>query len=341
MSAVKALAFSAVVLSAATHSAMAGALDTADLNWISWTPHGVIQTPSYSSTATTASLFGLGSSPRRLGVGPRGPLTAPVAVAAPVTMASGRIRPPASAAAVAAPSAQPAVYDAFINLGSGPYPDANYLTTGGAQAWYNSPQVASIFGGTPNAQQRAQFTQAVLQDVQQTFAGSGVPVTLTADPNAPAAHTLSVVSNTVSAWGPVLGLTNIGSNGFDFVDQAAKAASNVNQLEWIVAHNVSHELMLAFGVPENYDQTGNFIDARNANLAMMVNPTATFSQSAAQALLAQNFLTSNEPMHQGAQTIGAQLIGAQPVPEPSTIAAWTLALGGVVLVRSRRAKTAA
>jgi hypothetical protein len=243
----------------------------------------------------------------------------------------------------AVPVSQPPVYDALINLGTGPYPDANYLTTGGAQAWYKSPQVATLFGGTPTAQQQAQFTQAVLQDVQQTFAGSGVPVTLTTNPNASAAHTLSVVSNTVSAWGPVLGLTNIGSNGFDFIDQAAKSATNVSQLELIVAHNVSHELMLAFGVPENYDQTGNFIDARNANLSMMLNPNATFSQSAAQALLAQDFLASNEPIHQGAQTIGAQVLSVQPqpVPEPSTIAAWTLALGGIVLVRSRRARTAA
>ncbi len=244
------------------------------------------------------------------------------------------------AAPVATAAAQPAVYDAFLNLGTGPYPDANYLTTGGAQAWYNSPQVAALFGGKPTSQQQAQFTQAVLQHVEQTFTGSGVPITLTADPNAPAAHTLSVVSNTTSAWGPVLGLTNVGGNGFDFIDQAAKASQNVGQLEWIVAHNVSHELMLAFGVPENYDQTGNFIDARSANLAMMLNPNATFSQSAAQALLAQNFLGSNEPMFQGAQLIGAQLIGPQPVPEPSTVAAWSVALGGIVIARSRR-RTAA
>lgn len=339
MSAVKALALSAVVLAAATHPAMAGAIDPSNFSWISWTPNGVIQTPSNSSTATTASLFGLGSTPQ---ASTAAPVAAPMF--APTTYAPAATAPataPAATYAVAAPAAQPPVYDAFINLGSGPYPDANYLTTGGAQAWYNSPQVAALFGGTPNAQQRAQFTQAVLQDVQQTFAGSGVPVTLTADPSATASHTLSVVSNTVSAWGPVLGLTNIGSNGFDFVDQATKAASNVNQLEWIVAHNVSHELMLAFGVPENYDQSGNFIDARNANLAMMLNANAKFSQSASQALLAQDFLTSNEPMHQGAQTIGAQLIGAQTVPEPSTIAAWTLALGGIVLVRNRRNRPAA
>ena len=248
----------------------------------------------------------------------------PAAYAAPV---------PAVAAPAATRAAAPATYDAFINLGNGPYPDANSLTTGGAQPWYDSPQVAALFGGQIDAQQRAAFTSTVVQRVEQIFALSGVPVTLTADPTAPAAHTLSVVSNTTSTWGtPVLGLTNVGGSGFDFIDQAARVSQNVDQLESIVAHNVSHELMLAFGVPENYDQTGNFIDARNANLSMMLNPKATFSQSAAQALLAENLLSNNETM----SGMGAQLIAPRPVPEPATLAAWTVVLGGLVLARSRR-----
>lgn len=336
MSAVKALAFSAVVLYAATHAAMAGAIDQTNLSWVTWTPRGVIQMPA--GPATTASLFGVGSTPTA-SMTPAAPAPAPTAYAAPAPAAATF----AAAAPVAAPTTAAAapVYDAYINLGTGPYVDANYLTTGGAQPWYNSPGVAALYGGTPNAQQQAQFTQAVLHDVQQSFTGSGVPITLTTDPHASAAHTLSVVSNTTSAWGPVLGLTNIGSNGFDFIDQAAKAAQNVDQLAWIVAHNVSHELMLAFGVPENYDQSGSFIDARSANLNMMLNPNATFSQAAAQALLSQNFLQSNEPIRQGAQLIGAQYIGAQPVPEPTTIAAWSVALGGIALVRSRRNRASA
>ena len=58
-------------------------------------------------------------------------------------------------------------------------------------------------------------------------------------------------------------------------------AQNLDQLEWIVAHNLSHELMLAFGVGENYDHTGNYIDAPVANWAMMTSPNATFSPAAA------------------------------------------------------------
>ena len=67
-------------------------------------------------------------------------------------------------------------------------------------------------------------------------------------------------------------MTHMGGSGFSFIDQEAKSAQSLDQLEWIVAHNVSHELMLAFGVGENYDQTGNYIDARNANWSMMVAP---------------------------------------------------------------------
>lgn len=333
MSAVKALALSAVVLGAATQAATAGAIDSSYFSWISWTPRGVVQTPASSSAPiTTASLFGPGSAPMTSYV-------APVSTATPTSATyAAPAPPPAAAAPVATQAATPAVYDAFINLGNGPYPDVNSLTTGGAQPWYNSPQVASLFGGQINAQQRAAFTNAVVQRVEQTFALSGVPVTLTADPTAAAAHTLSVVSNTTSAWGtPVLGLTNVGGSGFDFIDQAARSAQNVDQLESIVAHNVSHELMLAFGVPENYDQTGNFIDATHANLAMMLNPKATFSPSASQALLAQNLLSNNETM----SGMGAQYIAPHPVPEPATLAAWTVVLGGIALARSRRPRTAA
>jgi hypothetical protein len=318
MSAVKALALSVVVLGAATRTATAGAIVANDLNWVAWTPNGVIQTP-----ATTYSLLGAGTTPQASTLPPPVPIAATTSSPAPSSLSSS--------AMTAAPLAPSATYDAYINLGTGPYPDASFLTTGGAQAWYNSAAVDALFGGIPNAQQRADFANAVVQRVEQTFSQAGVPITVTTDPNAPSAHTLSVVSNTTSAWGPVLGLTNVGGSGFDFIDQAAKASQNVDQLEWIVAHNISHELMLAFGVPENYDQTGNFIDARSANLSMMLNPSATFSQAAAQALLSKNFLESNEKTAQGAQFIGAQTV----VPEPTTYLLWTAASLGLVFARSR------
>src|SRR3954469_20056421 len=53
--------------------------------------------------------------------------------------------------------------DAFINLGNGPYPNADNLTTGGAQPWYTSPVVTKFFGGQqPDAQQQADFANSVL-----------------------------------------------------------------------------------------------------------------------------------------------------------------------------------
>ena len=77
--------------------------------------------------------------------------------------------------------------------------------------------------------------------------------------------------------------------------------------------NISHELMLAFGVPENYDTTGNFVDARTANWAMMVSPSSTFSPAAAQAL--DQALASQNGSTSGTQ-LGAQLVGSE-LPSPS------------------------
>ena len=216
--------------------------------------------------------------------------------------------------------------DAFINLGNGPYPLQNTITTGNAQPWYNSSQITSLFGGQPTAQQIQSFDNTVLQRVQQTFSQSGVSVTLTDNPNVAALHTLSLVSNTSSAsLSSAIGMTQVGGSGFSFIDQIAPSAQSLDQLEWIVAHNISHELMLAFGVPENYDQTGNYIDSKLANWAMMVNPNSTFSPAAAQAitqaLAAQN--NGNSGYQLGAQVLG----GESPVPEPTTVALWALARG--------------
>ena len=47
--------------------------------------------------------------------------------------------------------------------------------------------------------------------------------------------------------------------------------------------------MLAFGVPEDHDEPGLYIDSRNANWDMMVNPNSTFSASAANELLTKDF----------------------------------------------------
>jgi hypothetical protein len=237
-------------------------------------------------------------------------------------------------------AANQAPVDAFINLGNGPYAAQGAITTGNAQPWFTSAQVASVFGGTPTAQQQQAFDNTILQRVQQTFALSGVSVTLTDNPNVPALHTLSLVSGaTASSLSSAIGMTQVGGNGFSFVDVSAPSANSVDQLEWIVAHNISHELMLAFGVGENYDKSGQYIDSRAASFAMMVNPDSTFSPAAAaaisQALASQNAAAM-------ATQLDAQIFEA-PAPEPATIAIWAigaLALAGARQIRSHRNRRA-
>jgi hypothetical protein len=272
------------------------------------------------------------------------PLAAPL-LAAPVTMPVqandvSNIPPSTAPAAPFSPApAAPAPVNGFINLGTGPYPGAAAITTGGAQPWYNSSQISSFFGGQPTAQQQQSFNSAVLQDVQQTFSQSGVPITLTTNPNVPAEHTISLVSNTGSAsLASAIGMTQVGGNGFSFIDQIAHSAQNLNQLEWLVAHNISHEMMLALGVPENYDQTGAYVDSKVANWSMMVNPNSTFSPAAAQALLAaiQNQNTSASSQL-GAQALNSPLTAA---PEPTTIALWALAATAALAARSIRSRRA-
>ena len=197
-------------------------------------------------------------------------------------------------------------------------------------------QISSLFGGQPTSQQIQSFDNTVLQRVQQTFSQSGVNVTLTDNPSVAALHTLSLVSNTSAASLPTaIGMTQVGASGFSFIDHIASSAQSLDQLEWIVAHNISHELMLAFGVPENYDTTGNFVDARTANWAMMVSPTSTFSPAAAQAL--DQALAAPNDSNSG--QLGAQLVGSEsPVPEPTTIALWTAAAAVIVIAQRRKSR---
>ena len=249
-------------------------------------------------------------------------------------MAQPQPQPQSPPTPVSTPPASSGPVDAFINLGSGPYPLAGSITTGNAQPWYDSSQITSLFGGQPTAQQIQSFDSAILQRVEQTFSLSGVSVTLTDNPNVSALHTLSLVSNTASAsLSSAIGMTQVGASGFSFIDKIAPSAQSVDQLEWIVAHNISHELMLAFGVPENYDQTGNYIDSKIASWSMMVSPTSTFSPAAAaaitQALATQN--TTYSASHLGAQEIGT-------VPEPTTIAIWALAGAAALITHQVRAR---
>jgi hypothetical protein len=135
----------------------------------------------------------------------------------------------------------------------------------------------------------------------------------------------------------VIGITDVGHNGFSFIDNFNDAqAGQVNQLEWAVAHNISHELMHAFGVAVHHDQTGQYLDAGTASWSLLTNPSTVFSQAAVsdiQAHLSGAVTQSGT----GAEVIdGDEEILAQPVPEPSTIALWALGASAVAYLRRRR-----
>ncbi|MGC1720271.1 MAG: hypothetical protein WA746_14905 [Isosphaeraceae bacterium] len=318
MTAFKYLALSGLICGLLAPSAFAAPIASTSGGWWWWLPASASSATSNSSPDQYANSLSDPSATSASG-------TAPVFLSnyVPATPAAGLAPTPAT----------PLVAEANLNLGSGPYPLESTITTGNAQPWYNSSQIASFFGGQPSAQQVASFDNVVMQQVAQTFQQSGVPIALTLNSTDPAAHTLSLVSNTTSNTTPgVIGMTQIGASGFSFIDQEAQFAQTLNQLEWIVAHNISHELMLAFGVGENYDQTGNYIDARNANWAMMVDPNATFSQAAAQALQAA-LSSSNTTGTTGVQD--AQVIGPQPVPEPTTVACWLAGLSAAAVMRRK------
>lgn len=229
--------------------------------------------------------------------------------------------------------------DAFLNFGTSNFPEQSTLTTGNAQPWYASPSVTKFFGGnSPTSDQQAQFMQQVLQDVQQTFAQAGMHPSLTLDPNARANHTLSEVAR--ASYGPnsnAIGITDVGLDGFGFIDKLSYASS-LTDLQWAVAHNISHELMHAFGIGYHPDDTGKYIDAGTATWSVLTDPSSTFSPAAATAIRATNFGNyATTTGATGAQKLdGDQEILSAPVPEPSTIAIWSVALIGVVAHRRSR-----
>ncbi len=220
-------------------------------------------------------------------------------------------------------------YDAFINFGTAPYADKAFLTTGTAQSWSTSPALLQAFGHTPSGSELADFSQAVLQKVEATFASSGLNITATTDPTAHANHMLSVVSGLSASSNPdAIGITNVGHNGFDFIDKLAYANSP-DQLEWAVAHNVAHELMHAFGGEHHTSPDGTNLDAPSAEWSILTDPNTKFS-AASVAEMTYNLRQGGLAIKYGvgAQTLNAdgQELTGQPVPEPATLAMW----GGVI-----------
>ena len=78
---------------------------------------------------------------------------------------------------------------------------------------------------------------------------------------------------------------------------------------------------------------GKFIDARNANWQMMVDPKARFSPDAIRDLLSKDFRS----LPQSAFLLGAQELGPRPVPEPATLVAWIVGASAIVVARRTRA----
>ncbi len=162
--------------------------------------------------------------------------------------------------------------DAYLNFGTGNYAGASLMTNGTITPWYESPTVTKVFGGVPTPQQQADFSNAVLKNVEQTFLNSGIDVNLSLDPNAQASHTMSVVSGASYGANPnAIGITEVGGSGFSFIDKLGYAQT-VEQLERADAYNIAHELMHAFGVATHHDQTGKYLDAATASWDMLPSP---------------------------------------------------------------------
>lgn len=224
--------------------------------------------------------------------------------------------------------------NAFVNFGSGPYADSSTLTVGSPGPWYDSGAVTRAFGGVPDAGQRADFVQSVMSNVERSFELSGVNLKLTNDPQAPADHTMSVVSGASYGGNPdAIGITTIGGDGFSFIDKLSYANSP-DQLAWAVAHNISHELMHALGVANHPDETGAYLDSAVANWGMLTDPNAQFSPTATAMMrsatsgvsageLGLELLSDHDHADEALGVVSLELL-ATPVPEPSTIAIWTL-----------------
>lgn len=221
--------------------------------------------------------------------------------------------------------------DAYIKMDSGPFPSQAQLTTGDPKPWYESDAVAQVFQHTPTPSEQQAFTDAVFRDVQKTFEKSGIPVTLTNQADVPAAHTLSVVSGATSPEVPeAVGMAVIGGDGFSFIDKLNYAGS-VEELEQVVAHNISHELMHAFG-GEHHDTTGQYLDSAVTPWEVMADPDAKFGPDSVKELLTRDFRAVGQGVY---ASDGQEIRSPNPVPEPATLALWGLTASAAAILRRR------
>lgn len=230
--------------------------------------------------------------------------------------------------------------DAFINFGTAPFTEAGTLTTGNPVPFFESAAFTHLFpNGSPSSSDVARFEAQVMATIQHTYDAAHLPIRLTADPTAGAVHSMSVVSGASYSANPdVIGITDVGNNGFSFIDKFGSARS-VDQLAVAIGHNLSHELMHAFGIADHPEQGGPYVDAATASLATLSDANTGFSDVAARLLSTLNFQDVGDAINSKRVDGGQILIpDATTVPEPSTVALWAL-VGGVALAirRGRRA----
>lgn len=296
-------------------------------------------TPTSSPTLNAPVLATPFFTPDSIGVSP------PPAAVSSTNTASTVSSTPVSAPIFTQPAASSTptstVADAYLNFDATKLPEAAQLTVGNAAPWYASPAVIKAFGGSqPSADQQAQFISDVKNDVLKTYSLAGMSPIITTDPNVAANHTISIASGLSYAANPnAIGITDVGHNGFGFIDKL-NFASDEQSLAWAVAHNISHELMHAFGLSYHPDQTGQYIDAPSATWDLLTNPNTTFSQAAASALTSPS--SSDLGVYGAPPTASAQTLNLDGdleiinTPEPATVAAWTLVLAGAAAYRRRR-----
>lgn len=300
---------------------------------------GNIYAPSSSNTLSNFSLYWIkdssssASSSSSKGV--------PASSVAAVEASSGPKQEQQLFQAEADPPAErdaPAQVKRFVNFGSKPYAEASSLTVGAASPWYQSEAVTKVFDGSvPNESQRTDFVQSVLANVEHTFRISGLDLKLSDDSDSSNSRMISVVSGLSykdDKENNVAGITYVGSSGFSFIDKLAGAKSP-EELAWVLAHNVAHELMHSLGVADHPDETGEYLDAGRASWDMMTNPDTKFSPEAI-AIMKSATTSGVNVGALGLQLIAeAQQVAAEsgfmadssmmaPVPEPSTVAIWTL-----------------
>jgi hypothetical protein len=347
MSSARTVTWVALFLATSSAALRADDISAAGNSWVFFGNPSTLRAQYPTLYAGTAAVDPWGSPPSSDPWTPSATTSAPPAQSNPQPVYTPPVSyssptPAAASAPAFAPSPPPttsAPANAFINFGTASYPEVSQLTTGTPAPWYTSPSVTQVFGGNiPNAAQQTAFENQVLQDVQHTFNISGMNPNLTINPNVPSLHTLSVVSGV--SYGPnssAIGITDVGGSGFSFIDKLSYA-NNVTDLEWAVAHNISHELMHAFGIGYHPDQTGQYIDAGDASWSLLTSPNTKFSPLATQVISATGFgVNTGASSATGLEKIdGDQEILAAPVPEPATFALWTFALAGIVLVNHRR-----